>query len=74
MVDQLVYSSIPTACTTTMHGQICLVSCKPHSSLGTWLAYAMASFSCLGLLVSGLLCSLSVIYIAQSSVSSVSFG
>ena len=45
-VDQLVYSSMPTVCTTTMLDQICLVLCKPRSSSGTWLVYAMVSSSC----------------------------
>lgn len=48
VVDQRVYSYMPTACTTTTQDQICLVSCKPRSSSATWLAYAMVSFSCSG--------------------------
>lgn len=47
VVDQLGYLSMLTACITTMHGQICLASCKLLSSLDTWHAYAMASFLCL---------------------------
>ena len=69
VVDQLACSSMATACTTTMHDQICQVSCKPRSSLGTWLAFAMVSFSCLGLSVSGLPYFLSVTYTALSSAS-----
>uniref|UniRef100_A0A2N9EQL9 Uncharacterized protein n=1 Tax=Fagus sylvatica TaxID=28930 RepID=A0A2N9EQL9_FAGSY len=63
-----------TACITTMHDQICQVSCKHHSSLGTWLASAMVSFSCLGLSDSVLLYSLYVTYTALSSASSKSLG
>ena len=47
VVDQLACSSMATACTTTMHDQICPVLCKLRSSLVTWPASAMASFSCL---------------------------
>ncbi|KAH9745904.1 transmembrane 9 superfamily member 2 [Citrus sinensis] len=43
---------------------------RPHSSLGTWLVFAMASFLCLGRLVSEPLCYLSDIYTDRSSVSS----
>ena len=74
MVDQLACSSMATAYTTIMPDQICLVSCKPRSSLGTWLASATVSFSCLELLVSVPLCSLSATYTAQSSASSKSHG
>ena len=49
MVDQRAYLYMATACIITMHGQICRVSCKLRSSLGTWLAFAMASSSCLEL-------------------------
>ena len=41
--DQLVSLSMATACTTTMHDQICLVSCRHLSSLATWPASAMHS-------------------------------
>jgi hypothetical protein len=41
--DQLDFSSMATACTITMHDQICLASCRPLSSLATWLASAMRS-------------------------------
>ena len=44
VVDQQACSYMGTACITIMQDQICLVSCKPHSSLATWLAFAMASF------------------------------
>jgi hypothetical protein len=74
VVDQLACSSMATACITTMHDQICQVSCKHHSSLGTWLASAMVSFSCLGLSDSVLLYSLYVTYTALSSASSKSLG
>lgn len=47
--DRLVYLFTATAYTTTMLDRICLVSCKHHSSLGTWLASAMGFSSCLGL-------------------------
>lgn len=63
-----------TACITTMHDQICQVSCKHRSSLGTWLAFAMVSFSCLGLSVSVLLYSLFVTYTGLSNASSKSLG
>lgn len=69
-VDQLACLSMPTACIITMLDQICLVLCKPHSSLVTWLASAMVSFWCLGLLDFALLCSLFVTFTGQSSVSS----
>lgn len=46
-VDQLAFLSIPIASITTMHAQICPGLCKPHFSLGTWLASAMVSSSCL---------------------------
>lgn len=55
MADQQGCSYMDTACITIMQDQICLVSCKPLSFLATWLAFAMVSFSCLGLLVSVLL-------------------
>ncbi|MCD9639249.1 hypothetical protein HAX54_023657 [Datura stramonium] len=58
-----------TACITTMPDQTCQVSCKPHSSLVTWLAFAMPSFSCLELLVSERLCFSSATYTAQSNAS-----
>lgn len=74
MVDQLACSSMATACITTMHDQICQVSCKPRSSLGTWLAFAMVSFSCSGLSVSVLPYFLSVTYTTLSSASSKAFG
>ena len=74
MVDQLACSSMATAYTTIMPDLICLVSCKPPFSLGTWLASATVSFSCLEPLVSMALCSLSVTYTAQSSASSKSHG
>lgn len=47
MVDLLASLSMATACIITMLDRICLVLCKPRSSLVTWLAFAMASFSCL---------------------------
>ncbi|KAI9160957.1 hypothetical protein LWI28_013116 [Acer negundo] len=68
-VDQLAYSYMPTACITTMHDQICLDLCKPHSSSDTWLAFAMVFSSCSGPLVSVLHCSLFVTFTDQSSVS-----
>lgn len=46
VVDQLAYSSTATACIITTQDQICLVLCKLRSSLATWPASAMASFSC----------------------------
>lgn len=70
MVDLLAFSSMHTACTIIMHDRICLGLCRPHSSLGTWLVFAMASFLCLGRLVSEPLCSLFDIYTGRSSVSS----
>lgn len=70
--DPLVCSYMGTACTTTMLGQICQVLCKLHSSLGTWLASAMVSSSCLGILVSMLPCYLSVTYTDLSSVNNQS--
>ncbi|KAK9272546.1 hypothetical protein L1049_002919 [Liquidambar formosana] len=70
VVDQLAYSSMATAYITIMHGQICQVSCKPHSSLGTWLAFAMVSFSCSELSVSVRPCFLSATFIGLSSASS----
>lgn len=70
VVDLLAFSSMHTACTIIMHVQICLGLCRPHSSLGTWLVFAMASFLCLGRLVSEPLCYLSDIYTNRSSVSS----
>ncbi|CAK9139416.1 unnamed protein product [Ilex paraguariensis] len=54
-----------------MLDQICRDLCKPHFSLGTWLASATVSFLCLGPLVSVRLCSLYVTYTAQSSASRV---
>ena len=63
------FSSMPTACTTTMHDQICQVLCRPHFSLGTWLASVMASSLCWAQWVSVLHCSLFDIYTSQSSVS-----
>lgn len=69
MVDRPDCSSTATACITIMPVQICLVSCKPHSSLDTWLASAMVSSSCSGLLVSVQPYFLSVIYTGQSSAS-----
>lgn len=63
-----------TACITTLHDQICQVSCKHRSSLGTWLAFAMVSFSCLGLSVSVHLYSLFVTYTDLSNASSKSLG
>lgn len=68
-VGQLVCLSMPTACTTTTPDQICRVSCKPRSSSVTWLASAMASFSCLGWWVSVRHCSLFAIFTGRSSVS-----
>lgn len=47
VVAQPASSSTATVCTITMQDLICLVSCKSHSSLGTWLAFAMDSSSCL---------------------------
>lgn len=49
MADQQACLSMATACIITMHGQICRVSYKLRSSLGIWLASAMASSSCLEL-------------------------
>jgi hypothetical protein len=74
VVDLRACLSMATACIITMHDQICPVSCKPHFSLATWLASAMASFSCLGWWVFVPLCSLSVTFTGQSSVSSGSVG
>lgn len=74
VVDQLACSSMGTACITIMHDQTCQASCKPHSSLGTWLAFAMVSFSCLGLSDSVLLCFSFVTYTALSSASSYAPG
>lgn len=71
MADQLGCLFMLTACITTMHDQICLVLCKPHFSLDTWLVYAMASFSCLGQWVSVPHCSLFDTYTGQLSVSSL---
>lgn len=69
MVDRLDFSSMATACITIMPVPICLASCKPHSSLDTWLASAMVSSSCWGLWVSVQPYFLSVIYTGQSSAS-----
>ncbi|XVE72003.1 hypothetical protein DITRI_Ditri11bG0003500 [Diplodiscus trichospermus] len=69
VVGLLGYSYMPTVCITTMHDQTCQASCRPHSSLGTWLAFAMAFSSCLGLLASVHLCSLFVTFTTLSSVS-----
>lgn len=69
-VDRLAYLSMVTACITTMLDQICLVLCRHRSSLVTWLAFAMASFSCLALLDFVLLCSLFVTFTSLSSVNS----
>jgi hypothetical protein len=55
VVDQLVCSSMGTACFSTMQDQICMVSCKPLSFSAIWLAFAMVSSSCLELSVSELL-------------------
>lgn len=71
VVDQLDCSSTDTACITIMHVPIWQGSCKPHSSSGTWLASAMVSFSCSGLLVSVQPYSLSVTYIDRSNASKV---
>ena len=68
VVGLLGCSYMPTVCITTMLDQTCQASCKPHSSLGTWLAYAMASSSCLGPLASVHLCSLFVTFTTLSSV------
>lgn len=68
-VDQPGYSSMPTVCTTTTHAQTCQASCKPRSSSDTWLAFATASSSCSGPLVSAHPYSLFATYTAQSSVS-----
>lgn len=70
VVDLLAFSSLHTACFIIMHVQICLGLCRPHSSLGTWFVFAMASFLCLGRLVFEPLCSFSDIYTGQSSVTS----
>uniref|UniRef100_A0A1D1XSL3 BEN domain-containing protein 7 n=1 Tax=Anthurium amnicola TaxID=1678845 RepID=A0A1D1XSL3_9ARAE len=69
-VVQLVYSFMDTAYTTTTLGQTCRDSCRHHSSLVTWLAFAMASSSCLAQWVSELGCCSFVTYIGPSSVSS----
>lgn len=69
MVDQLGYSSMVTVCITIMQDQICLGSCKHRFSLDTWHVCAMPSSLCLEQLVSVLHCSLSDIYIVQSSAS-----
>ncbi|KAF2316652.1 hypothetical protein GH714_041993 [Hevea brasiliensis] len=71
VVDRLGFLSMLIACTTTMHDLICLASCKPLSSLDTWPAYAMASFSCLGQWVSVPRCSLFATYTSRLSVSRV---
>lgn len=70
VVDQLGCSSIPTACITIMHDQICRASCKPHSSSDTWLAFATVSYSCSTQLVSELHSFLFVTYTARLSASS----
>lgn len=70
MVDLLDCSSMATACTTIPLVQICQASCRHHSSLDTWHAYATVSFLCLGLLVSVQHSFLCVIYTDQSSASS----
>ncbi|KAK8487959.1 hypothetical protein V6N11_007174 [Hibiscus sabdariffa] len=69
VVGLLGCSYMPTVCIITMHDQTCRASCKPHSSLGTWLAFAMASSSCLGPSASVHRCSLFVTSTALSSVS-----
>lgn len=69
MVDQLAYLYTAIACITTMRDQICLASCKFRFSSDTWLASAMVSFSCWGLLVSVRLWSSSATYIDLSNVS-----
>ncbi|MBA0580898.1 hypothetical protein Gorai_023098, partial [Gossypium raimondii] len=69
VVDQLVSLSMPTACIITMHDQICLVLCKPRSSLVTWHASATDSSSCWGRWVSVPRYSLCVTYTGLSSVS-----
>ncbi|KAG5531885.1 hypothetical protein RHGRI_026482 [Rhododendron griersonianum] len=71
VVDQLAYLSMATACITTMRDPTCLVSCKLHFSLDTWLASATVSSSCWGLLVSVLLCSLFATYTGLSSANRV---
>ncbi|KAK8588662.1 hypothetical protein V6N13_087567 [Hibiscus sabdariffa] len=69
VVGQLGCSYMPTVCITIIHDQTCQASCKPHFSLDIWLAFAMASSSCLVPLASVHLCSLSVTFTAPSSVS-----
>lgn len=70
VVNLLAFSSLHTACTIIMHVRICLGLYRPHSSLGTWLVFAMAYFLCLGWFVSKPLYFLFVIYTDRSSVSS----
>lgn len=65
------YLSSATAYTTTMQDQICLASCRRHSSSVTWLAYVTGSSSCLELLVSGPHYCLCATFTVLSSVSSV---
>lgn len=61
--------SIHIACIIIMHDRICLVLCRPRSSLATWLASAMASFLCLGQWVSMPHCFSFGIYTGRSNVS-----
>lgn len=68
-VDQQGYSSMDIACTIIMLGQTCQASCKPLSSSGTWLAYAMVFSLCLGWLASVLHCCLSGTSTVLSSAS-----
>ena len=72
--DQLVSLSMATACTTTMHDRICLVSCRHLSSLATWPASAMHSSWCLGWWASTPPCSLSATYTNPSSANELFVG
>ena len=63
------FSSMLTACTTTMLDRICQVLCRPRFSLDTWLASVMDSSLCLGQWVSVPRFSLFDIYTGQSSAS-----
>lgn len=69
--DQLDFSSMATVCTTTMPDRICLGSCRPLSSLGTWRASAMHSSWCWVWWASVPPCSLFGTYTSRSSVSKV---
>ncbi|KAK1410580.1 hypothetical protein QVD17_37117 [Tagetes erecta] len=68
VVGQLVFSYLDIACIIITNVLTCRDSCKHRSSLVTWLAFVMVSFSCLGWLVSGRLYSLFATSTAQLSV------